>query len=50
VADEPLDGQPIGWRVIDPDGNVVASGPPISLEMATFMGDGQDEEAVDGSD
>lgn len=24
------DGQ--GWRILDPDGNVIASGPPIVLE------------------
>lgn len=38
--------QPIGWRVIDPDGNVVDSGPCIELEMVTSMG----EEATDGGD
>lgn len=37
----------IGWRVIDPDGNVVASGPLIELEMATQMG--EPKEADDGS-
>jgi hypothetical protein len=24
----------VGWRVIDPDGNVVASGPGMVLQMA----------------
>lgn len=28
----------IGWRVIDPDGNVVASGPVTELEMAAEIG------------
>ncbi len=39
----------IGWRVIDPDGNVVASGPGMTLEMAAAMGDGP-REATDGGD
>jgi hypothetical protein len=32
-------GEPVGWRVIDPDGNVVDSGPGMVLEMVTEMGD-----------
>lgn len=35
-----------GWTVFDPDGNVVDSGPGLTLEMATSMG----EEARDGGD
>lgn len=31
--------EPIGWRVLDPDGNVVGSGPCIELEMVTEMGE-----------
>jgi hypothetical protein len=38
--------EPVGWRVLDPDGNVVASGPLITLEMVTNMG----EEVGNGSD
>ena len=32
------DGSPVGWRVIDPDGNVVDSGPLIELEMVAGLG------------
>ncbi len=39
--DEP---QEIGWRVLDPDGNVVASGPGIILQAASMAG----EEETDG--
>jgi hypothetical protein len=29
-----------GWRVLDPDGNIVASGPgPIELQAAASFGD-----------
>lgn len=28
----------IGWRVLDPDGNVVASGPVTVAEMAAEIG------------
>jgi hypothetical protein len=38
-----------GWQVIDPDGNVVDSGPGVSLEMVTNMG-GDEEGDADGSD
>jgi hypothetical protein len=27
----------IGWRVLDPDGNVVASGPVTELEMTAEL-------------
>jgi hypothetical protein len=43
------DGEPVGWRVIDRDGNVVAQGPGMTLEMVSDMGDGQ-QEATDGGD
>jgi hypothetical protein len=34
-----------GWRVLDPDGNVLAAGPPVQLEMvASFGGDEPAEE------
>ena len=29
----------VGWVVLDPDGNVVDSGPGMVLEMAATMGD-----------
>jgi hypothetical protein len=31
----------IGWRVLDPDGNVVASGPLIELEAVSDTGEEQ---------
>lgn len=39
---EPLE---IGWRVLDPEGNVVASGPLTELEMVALVGDTPPEEA-----
>lgn len=44
-----MDEQPVGWLVLDPEGNVVASGPPMELEMTTEMG-GSEEGAGDGGD
>jgi hypothetical protein len=38
----------VGWLVIDPDGNVVDSGPGIVLEMTTEIGGGEQEGADDG--
>lgn len=38
----------IGWQVLDPDGNVVDSGPLIVLEMVAEMGQEQGE--TDGRD
>jgi hypothetical protein len=38
--------EPIGWVVLDPDGNVVDSGPGMTLEMVTTFGD--DEEGAEG--
>lgn len=35
----------IGWRVLDPEGNVVDSGPITELEMVAFAGDTPPEEA-----
>lgn len=35
-----------GWVVLDPEGNVVDSGPGMTLEMASSMG----EEVQDGGD
>lgn len=37
---------PVGWVVLDPDGNVVDSGPGMTLVMASSMG----EEDPDGGD
>lgn len=40
-----------GWVVLDPDGNIVDSGPGLVLTMATQMGEPQqEEEATDGGD
>jgi hypothetical protein len=42
MTDSDSDEQPdeqVGWRVIDPDGNVVDCGPGMVLEMVTEMGD-----------
>lgn len=36
----------VGWRVVDPDGNVVASGPPIVMEMTAECGELLSEENV----
>ena len=33
-----------GWRVLDPDGNVVDSGPGIVLQAASATGDDPEEE------
>ena len=29
--------EPVGWRVLDPDGNVVASGPVTKAEMTAQL-------------
>jgi len=29
----------VGWRVLDPDGNVVDSGPPMALQAVLGFGD-----------
>lgn len=34
-----------GWRVVDPDGHVVASGPVIKMEMVADLGERLNEEA-----
>ena len=33
------DGSPVGWRVIDPDGNVVDSGPLMFAELVADTGE-----------
>ena len=35
-----------GWRVLDPDGNVIASGPPTVLEE--HFGVAEEEEILNG--
>ncbi len=40
----------IGWRVLDPDGNVIASGPVTELEMVAEMGEALSPEGSDGGD
>ena len=44
--------EPVGWQVLDPDGNVVASGPVTELEMSAEMGEalGLNAEEPDGGD
>jgi hypothetical protein len=32
-------GEPIGWVVTDPDGNVVASGPITEAQAAAWVGE-----------
>lgn len=50
MSDEiPTALEPVGWRVLDPDGNVVASGPGMTLESAATMGDAE-EGPGDGGD
>lgn len=43
------EGEPVGWRVLDPDGNVVASGPGMTLEMVASFGDGPQEQSQEGN-
>ena len=31
------DGQPVGWQVVDPDGNVVQRGPVSEAQMTAVM-------------
>ena len=38
--------EPIGWQVLDPDGNVVAAGPQTVTEASADAGEGD----VNGSD
>lgn len=39
-----------GWRVLDPDGNVIASGPLTELQMAAQIGGTVNPEGTDGGD
>ncbi|MCW2900310.1 MAG: hypothetical protein JWO67_2575 [Streptosporangiaceae bacterium] len=39
--DEPQTIDEPGWRVLDPDGTVVDSGPGIALEMVAHIGEEQ---------
>lgn len=39
--------EPVGWQVLDPDGNVVASGPVTVLEMTTALAEGLDLDTKD---
>lgn len=34
-----VEEQVVGWRELDPDGNVVRWGPPIVLEMVSALGE-----------
>lgn len=38
------DGEPVGWRVLDPDGNVVDSGPGIAMIAVAESGPDTPEE------
>lgn len=40
----------VGWQVLDPDGNVVASGPVTELEMAAELGETVNPEGTDAGD
>lgn len=40
----------VGWQVLDPDGNVIASGPVTELEMAAGLGETVNLEGTDGGD
>jgi hypothetical protein len=40
VSDQPAttgDGEQIGWQVVDPDGNVIASGPVSEAQAAGLI-------------
>ena len=39
APEEPTPVEGLGWQVLDPDGNVIASGPITELEMAGLAGD-----------
>jgi hypothetical protein len=39
MSDPAAETQPVGWQVFDPDGHVVAAGPPTTLEAATDAGE-----------
>ena len=48
---EPEPEPEVGWRVLDPDGNVIASGPVTELEMTTELGETLSVEGTpDGGD
>lgn len=42
--DAPVGDEPPGWSVIDPEGNVVASGPITIAQAAFLVGEGTAEE------
>jgi hypothetical protein len=42
MTEQPADEQPdepVGWQVLDPDGNVVAAGPQTVLEASADAGE-----------
>lgn len=41
--------EPMGWQVLDPDGNVIDSGPLTVMYMAADLGENPQPEDVDGS-
>jgi len=46
VSEPDTEQTPVGWQVLDPDGNVVANGPQTILKASGDAG----EEPVNGSD
>ena len=42
--------EPVGWRILDPDGNVIDQGPLIVAAQASSMGESQEEEESNGGD
>jgi hypothetical protein len=40
AADPPWDPAH-GWRVLDADGNIIAAGPPVELEMVASFGEAE---------
>lgn len=50
MSDSVPEPEQIGWQVLDPDGNVIASGPVTVVELVAEAGSAQEEEDGDGSD
>ena len=46
-ADPPWDPEH-GWRVVDADGNIVAAGPPVELQMVASFGETDATEEGEG--
>jgi hypothetical protein len=37
MSESVVEPEPLGWQVVDPDGNVVASGPLVIAEMTSEL-------------